>query len=93
MATMEVDTQFIRDLIDLSHEFRDKYKKALDIAQKRHKKDQADHRKGKCTTMQLVETQRCITTAKAYNDAVDRLCEILMKELKKHPIDEEVPLE
>lgn len=88
MAAIEVDTKFIRDLIGLSKEFRDKYKKALDTAQKRHEKDQADQRRGKCTATQLVITQHAISEAKAYNDIVDRLTEILAEELNKHHVED-----
>lgn len=88
MAIMEVDSEFIVKLIELSKEFAEKSDHALEKANKMHAKDLNDHASGNCTATQLVMTQKAITEAHVYDEAANALSRLLTDELGKHTTEE-----
>lgn len=88
MAIMEVDSEFIVKLIELTKELSEKSDNALEKANKMHNKDLNDHASGKCTTMQLVETQNAIAEARVYDEAGKALSRLLTAELRRHTTEE-----
>ncbi|MBO7366744.1 MAG: hypothetical protein J6U28_08630 [Bacteroidales bacterium] len=88
MAIMEVDSEFIVKLIELTKELSEKSDHALEKANRMHNKDLNDHASGKCTTMQLVETQNAIAEARVYDEAGKALSRVINDELRKHTTEE-----